>query len=73
MFGCNNDRHFPEKYTMKDHRSNTKPEKGYQYYIQTRHKDLFSLQKEEAELNDVHDKDRDLKERFHFHKTDFEE
>ena len=42
MFGCNNDRHFPEKYTMKDHTSNTKPEKGDQYYIQTRHKDLFS-------------------------------
>ena len=43
MFGCNNDHHFPEKYTMKDHTSNTKPEKGDQYYIQTRHKDLFSL------------------------------
>ena len=32
VFGCNNDRLFPEKYTVKDHI----------YYIQTRHKDLFS-------------------------------
>ena len=24
LFGCNNDRLFPEKYTMKDHISNTK-------------------------------------------------
>ena len=28
MFGCNNDRLFPEKYTVKDHISNTKIEKG---------------------------------------------
>ena len=42
MFGCNNDRLFPEKYTVKDHISNTELEKGYHYYIQTRHKDLFS-------------------------------
>ena len=42
VFGCNNDRLFPEKYTMKDHISNTKLEKGDHYYIQTRHKDLFS-------------------------------
>ena len=42
MFGCNNDRLFPEKYTVKDHISNTKLEKGVHYYIQTRHKDLFS-------------------------------
>ena len=41
MFGCNNDRLFPEKYTVKDHISNTKLEKGDHYYIQTRHKDLF--------------------------------
>ena len=33
---------FPEKYTVKDHISNTKLVKGYHYYIQTRHKDLFS-------------------------------
>ena len=26
---------------MKDHISNTKPEKSDHYYIQTRHKDLF--------------------------------
>ena len=42
MFGCNNDRLFPEKYTVKDHISNTALEKGDHYYIQTRHKDLFS-------------------------------
>ena len=30
-----------EKYTLKDHISNTKLEKGDHYYIQTRHKDLF--------------------------------
>ena len=35
MFGCNNDRLFPEKYTVKDHISNTKLEKGDHYYIQT--------------------------------------
>ena len=28
VFGCNNDRLFPEKYTVKDHVSNTKLEKG---------------------------------------------
>ena len=39
---CINDRLFPEKYTVKDHISNTKLEKGDHYYIQTRHKDLFS-------------------------------
>ena len=45
VFGCNNDRLFPEKYTMKDHISNTKLGKGDHYYIQTRHKDLvFTLQ-----------------------------
>ena len=38
----NNDRLFPEKYTVKDHISNTKLEKGDHYYIQTLHKDLFS-------------------------------
>ena len=27
VFGCNNDRLFPEKYTVKDHISNTKLEK----------------------------------------------
>ena len=42
VFGCNNDRLFLEKYTVKDHISNTKPEKGDHYYIQTRHKDLLS-------------------------------
>jgi len=31
---------FPRK--MKDHISNTKLEKGDHYYIQTRHKDLYS-------------------------------
>ena len=42
MFGCNVDRLFSEKYTVKDYISNTKLEKGDHYYIQTRHKDLFS-------------------------------
>ena len=42
MFGCNNDRLLTEKYTVKDHISNSKQEKGDHYYIQTRHKDLFS-------------------------------
>ena len=42
MFGCNNDCLFPEKYTVKDHISNTKQEKGDHYYIQTWHKDHFS-------------------------------
>ena len=41
MFGCNNDRLFPEKCTVKDHISNTKLEKGDDYYIQTRHNYLF--------------------------------
>ena len=41
MFGCNNDRLFPEKYTVKDHISNTNLEKGDHYYIQTQQKDLF--------------------------------
>ena len=40
--GHEHDRLFPEKYTVKDHISNTKLEKGDHYYIQTRHKDLFS-------------------------------
>ena len=34
--------YFAEKYTVKDHVSNTKLKKGYHYYIETRHKDLFS-------------------------------
>ena len=42
MFGFNNDLLFPEKYTVKDHISKTKLEKGDHYYIQTRRKDLFS-------------------------------
>ena len=44
MFGCNtgNVHLFPEKYTVKDHISNTKLGKGDHYYIQTWHKDLFS-------------------------------
>ena len=41
-FGCNNDRLFPEKYTVKDHIPNTKLEKDDHYYVQRRHKDLFS-------------------------------
>ena len=36
------DRPFPKKYTVKDHISNTKLAEGDHYYIQTRHKDLFS-------------------------------
>ena len=40
-FDVYNDRPFPEKYTVKDHISDTKLEKGAHYYIQTRHKDLF--------------------------------
>ena len=40
---CNNDSLFPEKYTVKEHISNTKLEKGHHYYIQTRHKDLFPI------------------------------
>ena len=42
VFGCNNDRLCPEKNTVKDQISYTKLEKGDHYYIQTRHKDLFS-------------------------------
>ena len=42
VFGCNNDRLFPEKDTVKDHITNTKLEKGDDYYIQTRRNDLFS-------------------------------
>ena len=35
---------FSEKYTVKDNISDTKLEKGDHYkYIQTRHKDLFSI------------------------------
>ena len=41
VFWCNNDRLFPEKYTVKDLIFNTKLEKGDNCYIQTRHKDLF--------------------------------
>ena len=42
-FDVYNDRPFPEKYTVKDYIIfNTKLEKGDHYYIQTRHKDLFS-------------------------------
>ena len=41
VFGCNNDRLFSEKITVKECISNTKLEKGDHYYIQTRHKDLF--------------------------------
>ena len=33
LFGCNNDRLFSEKYTVKDYISNTKLEKGDHYYI----------------------------------------
>ena len=33
---------FPRKNKVKDHISNTKLEKGDHYYIQTRHKVLFS-------------------------------
>ena len=37
MFGFNNDRLFPDgRETVKDHISNTKPEKGDNYCIQTR-------------------------------------
>ena len=41
-FGCNNDRLFSEKFTVKDYISNTKLKQGDHYYIQTRYKDLFS-------------------------------
>ena len=43
VFGCNNDCLFPEKFTVKDHISNTKLEKGDHYCIQTRHEDLFPI------------------------------
>ena len=33
MFGCNNDRLFAEKYTVKDHISSTKLEKGEKKYV----------------------------------------
>ena len=42
MFGCNNDRLFPEKYAVKDHISNNTLEKGDHYYIKTQHKDLLN-------------------------------
>ena len=42
VFGCNNDRLFPEKYTVNDHISNNKLENFDNYYIQTRHNNLFS-------------------------------
>ena len=41
-FDVYNDNPFPEKYTVKDHISKTKLDKGDHYYIQTWHKDLFS-------------------------------
>ena len=45
-FDVYNDRPFPQKYTVKDHISNTKLESllhpNDHYYIQTRHKDLLS-------------------------------
>ena len=41
VFGCNNDRLFSEKITVKECISNTKLEQGDHYYIQTRYKDLF--------------------------------
>ena len=41
-FDVYNDHPFPKKYTVKDHISNTKLEKGDHYYIQTWYKDLFS-------------------------------
>ena len=42
MFGCNNDRLFPEIIYSQDNISNTKLGKGDHYYIQTRHKNIFS-------------------------------
>ena len=49
MFGCNKDRLFPEKYTVKDHIFNTKLEKGnsvqrrffFQEYRKTQFSGLF--------------------------------
>ena len=43
MFGCNHDHLFPEKYTVKDHISNAKLEKGDHHYIQTGHKDPITI------------------------------
>ena len=43
MFGCNNDRLFPEKYTVKDHISNTKQEKS-DHYPNTAQGSFFPLQ-----------------------------
>ena len=42
VFGCNNDRLFPKKNTVKVHISNAKLQKSDHYYIKRRHKDLFS-------------------------------
>ena len=36
-FDVYDDRPFPEKYTVKDRNSNSKPEKGGHYYIKTWH------------------------------------
>ena len=36
VFGCNNDRLFSEKFTVKAYISNTKLEQGDHYYIQTK-------------------------------------
>ena len=33
VFGCDNDRFSPEIYTVEDHISNTKLDKGNHYYI----------------------------------------
>ena len=44
MFGCNNDRLFPKKYTVKDHISNTKLEKGDHYHPNTVQGSFFPLQ-----------------------------
>ena len=43
LFGCNNDRLFPEKYTVKDRVSITKLEKGDHYYIQQGTKIFFPI------------------------------
>ena len=42
MITLRNNNDHPEKYTVKDHISNTKLANGDHYYIQTQHKDLFS-------------------------------
>ena len=42
VFGCYNDRLFPNKYTVNYHISNTKLEEGDHYHIQTRHKEEYS-------------------------------